>query len=183
MAHVYPDVWSAGGSVLPGRLRKVVVSQELSFILSTEIQMQLGECLLHPGLYERCLQELHRKFGNPRIIATACLRALLELVPFHDGDFKALQRFSASLRSCVATLRFGGYGVELQSHATLAHVVNKLPHTLHSRWAESSYAIMDRLADLFDLDNWLDNCAMGEYCVRAGSDRTSTPARSRREVG
>jgi hypothetical protein len=39
---------------------------------STEIQMQLGECLLHPGLYDRCLQELHRKSGNPRFIATAC---------------------------------------------------------------------------------------------------------------
>ena len=66
--------------------------------------------------------------------------------------------------------------MELQSHATLAHVVNKLPHTLRSRWAEYSYAIMDRLPDLSDLDNWLDNCAMAEYCVRAGSERTSTPA-------
>ena len=35
---------------------------------------------------------------------------------------------------------------------------------------------MDRLPDLSDLDNWLDNCAMAEYCVRAGSERTSTPA-------
>jgi hypothetical protein len=43
-------------------------SERQSFLrscLSTEIQMQLGECLLHPGLYERCLQEVHRKFGNP----------------------------------------------------------------------------------------------------------------------
>ena len=71
---------------------------------------------------------------------------------------------------------FGGYGVEFQSHATLAHFVNKLPHTLRSRWAECSYAIMDRLPDLSDLDNWLDNCAMAEYCVRVGSDRTFTPA-------
>ncbi|EFX63047.1 hypothetical protein DAPPUDRAFT_269172, partial [Daphnia pulex] len=77
--------------------------------LSTDIQMQLGECLLHPGLYQRCLQELHRKFGNPRVIATACSRALLELSSFNDGNFKALQKFSAALRSCVATLRFGGY--------------------------------------------------------------------------
>jgi hypothetical protein len=35
---------------------------------------------------------------------------------------------------------------------------------------------MDRLPDLSDLDNWLDNCAIAEYYVRAGSDRTSTPA-------
>ena len=55
---------------------------------------------------------------------------------FYDGDFKALQKLSASIHSCVVTLHFGGYGVELQSHATLAHVVNKLPHTLRSRWAE-----------------------------------------------
>jgi hypothetical protein len=71
---------------------------------------------------------------------------------------------------------FGGYVVELQSHATLAHVFSKLPHTLRSRWKEYSYAIMDRLPDLSDLDNWLDNCAIAEYYVRAGSDRTSTPA-------
>ena len=40
-------------------------SERQSFLrscLSTEIQIQLGECLLHPGLYERCLQELHLKF-------------------------------------------------------------------------------------------------------------------------
>jgi hypothetical protein len=62
-------------------------SERQSFLrtcLSTDIQMQLGECLLHPRSYERCLQELHQKFGNPRVIATDCSRALLELVPFHE---------------------------------------------------------------------------------------------------
>jgi hypothetical protein len=141
--------------------------------LSSEMQMQLGKRLLHPGLYEQCLQELHQKFENPRVIATACSKALLELVSFYDGDFKALQKISESLRSCAVTLCFGGYGV--CCHATLAHVVSKLPHTLRSRWAEYSYAIMDCLPDLSDLDSWLDNCAMAEYCVRAGSERASAP--------
>lgn len=40
--------------------------------LSTDFKMQLGECLLHPGLYERCLKDIQRKFGKPRVIATPC---------------------------------------------------------------------------------------------------------------
>lgn len=45
---------------------------------------------------------------------------------------------------------------------------------LRSHWAQYSYTILERLPDITDLDNWLDNCAMAEYCVRAGSDRAST---------
>ena len=43
--------------------------------------------------------------------------------------------------SSVATLHFGCYGVESQSQVTLAHVVNKRPHALRSRWTEYSYLI------------------------------------------
>ena len=72
-------------------------------------------------------------------------------VAFSRRGLQGSQKISVSLRSCVATLHFGGYGTELQSHATLANVVNKLPHTLRSRWAEYSFAIMDRLLDLSNL--------------------------------
>jgi hypothetical protein len=49
------------------------------------------------------------------------------------------------------TLRFGGYGVELQSHATLARVVNKLPNTLRSRWMEYSTHPNYLLASVFNM--------------------------------
>lgn len=79
-----------------------------------------------------------QKFGNPRVIASACSTALMELPSFHDVDFKSLQKFSAASRSWVASLRFGGYGIELQTHANLAHVENKLSYLLRSRWAKFS---------------------------------------------
>ena len=40
--------------------------------LTPDIQNSLGEAILNPGLYPFALKELHRKFGNARIVSTAC---------------------------------------------------------------------------------------------------------------
>jgi hypothetical protein len=87
--------------------------------LSTDIHLQLRvffTSLSLPTVPAGAAQ----KFGNPRVIASACSTALMEL------------------RSWVASLRFGGYGIELQTHANLAHVENKLSYLLRSRWAKFS---------------------------------------------
>ncbi len=78
--------------------------------LTTEIQQHLGQALLNPGLYCYSLVELHRKFGNPRIVSTACSTSLLKLQPFRDNDYNSLRSFASTLHSVVATLRLGGYG-------------------------------------------------------------------------
>ena len=136
--------------------------------LSPEIQQHLGQALVNPGLYRYSLMELHRKFGNPRVVSTACSSALLKLTAFRDNDYKAMKTFAASLHSVVATLRLGGYGVELHSSTTLAQLVSKLPPILRSKWADVSYHIRDRLPNVMDLDSWLDDVFMAEYFVRVG---------------
>ena len=142
--------------------------RHLKNCLSKEIQQRLGQALLNPGLYHYALTELHRKYGHPRIISTACATALASLQSFRDNDFKALSLFSSTLHSVVATLQLGGYGAELHSSSTLSQLVQKLPPALRSRWAEKSYLIECRLPNIADLDTWLDDVTTAEYCVRAG---------------
>ncbi|XP_057380662.1 uncharacterized protein LOC130703059 [Daphnia carinata] len=144
----------------------------LRVCLTTEIQKNLGEVLLNPGLYSFALKELHRKFGNPRIVSTACSSLRLKLPSFKDSDYESLKQFSSTLRSVVATLQLGGYGLELHSSTTLAQLVGKLPSKLRSKWAEVSYRIQDRLPTILDLDTWLDDVTMAEYFVRVGVDPT-----------
>ena len=116
--------------------------------LTTEIQQHLGQALLNPGLYQHSLMEFQRKFGNPRRVSTACSSSLLKLQAFRDNDFKALKTFASTLHSVVATLRLGGYGLELHSNTTLAQLVAKLPPILRSKWADFSYLIRDRLPEV-----------------------------------
>ena len=111
--------------------------------LTTDIKNNLGEALLNPGLYPFALKELDRKFGNARIVSTACSSSLLTL-PFES--------FSSTLRSVVATLKLGGNGLELHSSTTLSQLVGKLPPNLRSKWAEVSYRIQDILPTILDLD-------------------------------
>ncbi|KAI9560551.1 hypothetical protein GHT06_011493 [Daphnia sinensis] len=143
--------------------------------LTTEIQKNLGEVLLKPGLYSFALKELHRKFGNPRIVSTACSSSLLKLPSFKDSDYESLKQFSSTLRSVVATLQLGGYGLELHSSTKSAQLVGKLPPNLRSKWAEVSYRIQDRLPKILDLDTWLDDVTIAEYFVRVGVNPTPQP--------
>jgi hypothetical protein len=137
--------------------------------LTPEIRKSIGGALLNPGLYQHALSEPHKRYGNPQIVSQACTSSLLKLRPFRDNDFNALRSFSADLHSVVATLRLGGYGMELHSHATLSQLVAKLPPALKSRWGERSWAMQPTLATVEDLDQWLDGVAMAEQSIRAGS--------------
>ena len=141
--------------------------------LTPEIRKNIGGALLNPGLYQHALNELHKRYGNPQIVSQACTSSLLKLRPFKDNDFNALRSFSADLHSVVATLRLGGYGMELHSHATLSQLVSKLPPALKSRWGEKSWAMQPTLASVEDLDQWIDGVTMAEQSIRASSVETT----------
>jgi hypothetical protein len=94
--------------------------------------------VLNPGRYPFALTELHRKFGNPRIVSVACSSSLLKLHSFKDSDYEYLKQFSSMLHSLVATLQLGGDGLELHSSTTLAQLVGKLPSILRSKCDEVS---------------------------------------------
>ena len=148
----------------------------LQSCLSDELQKELSHLLINPINYQQCLVELHRKFGNARMVAAACSQKLLQLKAFSDGDFTAARKFAGDLRAAVSTLRHGGYSNELQSNATLASIVGKLPPNLRSRWAQASYQITDHMPDLMDLDKWLDNYILAEACVRVGIENSAPPS-------
>jgi hypothetical protein len=141
--------------------------------LTPAIRKDIGGALLNPGLYQHALNELQKRYGNPQIVSQACTESILKLRPFKDNDFNALRSFSADLHSVVATLRLGGYGVELYSHATLSQLVAKLPPALKSRWGEKSWAMQPTLASIEDLDQWLDGVAMAEKSIQASSVESS----------
>ncbi len=141
--------------------------------LNPSIRKDIGGALLNPGLYQHALNELHKRYSNPQIVSQACTESILKLRPFKDNDFNALRSFSADLHSVVATLRLGGYGMELYSHATLSQLVAKLPPALKSRWGEKSWAMQPTLASIEDLDQWLDGVAMAEKSIRAISVESS----------
>lgn len=140
----------------------------LNEALTPEIRKNIGGALLNPGLYHHALNELHKRYGNPQIVAQACTSSLFKLRPFKDNDFNALRAFSADLHSIVATLKLGGYGMELHSHATLSQLVSKLPPTLRSQWGKKSWAMQPTLSTVEDLDQWLDGVTMAEQSIRAG---------------
>ncbi len=137
--------------------------------LTPEIRKNIGGALLNPGLYQHALMELHKRYGNPQLVAQASTSSHLKLQPFQDNDFNSLRAFSANIHSVVATLRLGGYGMELHSHATLSQLISKLPPALKSRWGEKSWAMQPRLTTVEDLDEWLDGVAMAEQSIRAES--------------
>ncbi|XP_057374666.1 uncharacterized protein LOC130695542 [Daphnia carinata] len=140
--------------------------------LTPTIRKDIGGALLNPGLYQHALNELQRRYGNPQIVSQACTSSLLKLRPFRDNDFSALRAFSADLHSVVATLKLGGYGMELYSHTTLSQLISKLPPALKSRWGEKSWAMQPTLASIEDLDQWLDGVSMAEQSIRASSIET-----------
>ena len=122
-----------------------------------------------PKLYHLALKELQRKFGSRRIVRAACSAALNELKPFRDNDFQALQSFSSSLHSTMATLCLGGYEGEVQCNQNLSNLEAKLPPVLRNKWGEVSYAIeQDHLPNLMDFDSWLDTVTMAQYSVNGG---------------
>ncbi|XP_046644638.1 protein transport protein SEC31-like [Daphnia pulicaria] len=155
--------------------------------LTPSIRKDIGGALLNPGLYQHALNELHKRYGNPQIVSQACTESILKLSPFKDNDFSALRAFSADLHSVVATLRLGGYGMELYSHATLSQLVSKLPPALKSRWGEKSWSMQPTLATVEDLDQWLDGVAMAERSIQASSietpqQRSAKPTDEKRRV-
>jgi hypothetical protein len=78
----------------------------LRYSLRQDVRDHIGDALLHPGLYPHALKELHRKYGNPQLVAQACNEKLMALSAFKEDDLKALQKFSAKVRGVVRRLRF-----------------------------------------------------------------------------
>ena len=73
-------------------------------------------------------------------------------------------------------MQIGGYYYELYSSGMLAQAVEKLPPTIQVKWADFSYAIKDHLPNLADLSDWINDNVNTKFCVRTGTDDTTTKA-------
>ena len=72
--------------------------------------------------------------------------------------------------------------MELHSNSTLKQLIDKLPPYFRSRWGERSWAMQPNIPNVADLDAWLDDVAMAEYCIRGGvtdEKRPNEPAKAR----
>lgn len=108
------------------------------------------------------MQELHRKYGNPQLVAQSCSAKLLSLPSVKDNYSNALRKFSSTVRGVVATLKHGAYATQLACYTTLQQLVTKLPDNLRRGWGKWSYSLEPKLPTLVDFDEWLDKTYMEE---------------------
>jgi hypothetical protein len=95
--------------------------------LRQDVRDRISYALLHPGLYQHTLKELHRKYGNVQLVAQACNVKLMALSAFKEDDYKALQKFSAKVRWVVCTLKYGGYDSQLGCFAIIFNLLLNFP--------------------------------------------------------
>ena len=99
----------------------------LNNCLAPEVGAQLGISLRDPGLYRYALQELQATYGSQIVIAKTCSSILRSLRRVPHGDYAALSKLSASLKSIVATYQLCGFDSELKSYDSVDRVLSCLP--------------------------------------------------------
>ena len=80
----------------------------------------------NPGLYHLALKTLKKKYGHPKVIASAHLAAIKSLPHVSDpNDFAGLYDFSISLSGAVGALVATGYDHELTASSLLHTILEK----------------------------------------------------------
>ncbi len=83
--------------------------------LTQDIRDGLGDSLSSPALYDKALRELEQTYGHPRLVSKSHIQSLINLPKVNINDYKALLKASQQINGSVASLRNGGYHVELHS--------------------------------------------------------------------
>ena len=140
----------------------------LNNCLAPEVGAHLGIALRDPGLYRYALQELQATYGSQIVIAKSCSSILRSLRSVHQGDYAALSKLSATLKSVVATYQLCGFESELKSYDTVDRVLQCLPERLQERWYYSVCEKFTHVPTLVDLSNFINNAFRVEYTRRIG---------------
>ena len=88
--------------------------------------------------YVKSLKRLKRLFGQRPKVARALLANVVKGKSISDDDIKGLWDFYYAMSDCLVALKRLNYHSDLYSSDTLAQAVERLPHKLKLRWAESS---------------------------------------------
>ena len=115
---------------------------------------------LHDGRspYDLALEELHRRYGQPHIIAQACKKRWLEFSRI-DGDIsERLNKLSILMKRSSYALNDKRVATHLGSVHLLSALANTFPIDLKRKWAESSSRIFEqfgRVASFLDLSEFV----------------------------
>ena len=89
--------------------------------------------------YKKARQLLRTRFGDPFTITELWVERLTEGPPRTN-----LQEYADDLQNCLECLNALGATGELQSQASLAALIRKLPSHLQTRWREVAYELKER---------------------------------------
>ena len=94
--------------------------------------------------YDRALELLRERFGNPFLVAKAWLDRVFNIPSIRPGDAKALESFTDQLVSCSGVLSELGMVDELDCQTKLQALAAKLPVSLRDRWRREAHQCMKR---------------------------------------
>ena len=101
----------------------------------------LKECL--PGGLGKALKMLQQRFGQPHIVAKACVDALVDEPNISNNDGQGLQEFADRSRILYETLRSLNALSEMNM-SNLAKMSGKLPVVLQIKWKDEALRINER---------------------------------------
>jgi len=137
----------------------------------------------NPGLYHLALKTLKKKYGHPKVIASAHLAAIKSLPYVSDSnDFSGLYDFSISLSGAVGALVATGYDHELSASSLLHTILEKTPLDIQRKWSLYEYDQQPKTPTIIDFDIWLERQASGPSWIGGldskGSGGTTTKTRN-----
>jgi transposase InsO family protein len=130
-----------------------------------------------PGGIRRALDTLQRRFGQPHVVAEACVQALVGGSNISTGDSQALQEFADKSRAVLETL-VSLKAVGEMNMSNLGKMSRKLPPPLQYRWRDKAQRIRDggvvpHLSDLVDFIERAADAANDPVFGHVGEPRKS----------
>ena len=134
--------------------------------------------LCNPNFYRTALDELERRFGNPRNVVAA-LTNELELFPKPGlNDHSQLISYSALLRKIVQTFKAHGFIADMYSTYLLKTARDKLPMALKVKWSESVVDNNLNNPGLFELQQWMEKQSRTSELLQESQPMTTNSTQS-----
>ena len=123
--------------------------------MDDEASHAISELSLTNGNYKEALDLLKNRYGNPHIIVSAHMSALLKLAKVESDDLYGLRKFYDDAESNVRSLR--NLGIDSKSYGSLLStlIIEKHPQDIKliiSRKIETDIWDLSKILDLISLE-------------------------------
>ena len=107
--------------------------------------------------YEKAIEEINRKFGNPKLVVAAYIKQLEDFERPNLLDSLSFVRYSTFLRKLVHNFEANGHKSDVGSASLSRIECSMLPPAILLKWEE--FCVLHNLeyATLSDFSNWLNN--------------------------